>query len=269
MTVPSHDLLPARLAAALSTRRLGRQYVFLPSCGSTNDEVAQRASAGAEEGLLVVTDEQSKGRGRRGRSWHSPAGENLYFSLLLRPALPAQEVAPLTLLAGAALAQALAALGFSPRLKWPNDLLLEDSGEIRKVAGILAEMASEAGRVRHVVLGIGVNVNGLAFPDQLAAQATSLALVSGRRLDRLDVLAGFLAAFEAGYDDLVASGPAKTLVSWQQFALLGQACWVQSGTERIEGIAESVDETGALRMRTGDGHLVPVHAGEIQWQKTR
>jgi BirA family biotin operon repressor/biotin-[acetyl-CoA-carboxylase] ligase len=265
--VTGNDLAEERVAAALGTRRLGRDYVFLPACGSTSDEVAARATAGAGEGLLVATDEQSQGRGRRGRVWHSPAGENLYFSLLLRPALAAQRVAPLTLLVGAGLAQALTALGFSPRLKWPNDVLLEGPNGLRKVAGILAEMASEGGRVRHVVLGIGINVNSRRFPAELAEQAISLAALRDAPLDRAEVLAAFLGVFEPLYDEFVAAGPASAIAAWQGYALLGQSCWVEAGSRRIEGIAEAVDENGALLMRTRDGELVPVHAGEVNWRK--
>ena len=260
------DLSEHRLARLLHTQRLGRRYVFLPSCGSTNDEVAARATD-SPEGLLVATDKQSNGRGRRGRVWHSPAGENLYFSLLLRPALPAQQISPLTLVAGAALAQALASLGFLPRLKWPNDVLLEGENGLRKVAGILAEMASEGGRVRHLVLGVGINVNTREFPTELADLATSLALVQGTALDGTQVLARFLDAFEPLYDGFVATGPAAALATWQRYALLGQSCWVDAGSHRLEGTAEAVDESGALLMRTSDGQLVPVHAGEVNWRK--
>ena len=283
------DLAADKLAAALSTRRLGTDYLFLPTCGSTSDEVATRSMASAEEGLLIATDEQSSGRGRRGRTWHSPPGENLYFSLLLRPALAPHRVAPMTLAAGAALAHALASLGFSPRLKWPNDVLLEGPSRVgegglcprpaaagleptnglRKVAGILAEMASESGRVRHVVLGVGINVNTQCFPAELAEQATSLALSRGGSLDRLQVLAAFLNAFEPLYDDLVAAGPASGLTAWQRFALFGQSCWVEAGSQRVEGVAEAVDESGALLIRKSDGGLIPVHAGEVNWRKTR
>lgn len=263
------DLGADRLTAALDTRWLGREYVFLSACGSTSDEVSERAAMGAKEGLVVVTDQQSKGRGRRGRSWHSPPGENLYFSLLLRPALAPHQVAPMTLLAGAALAQALAGLGFAPRLKWPNDLLLESSTGLCKAAGILAEMATEAGQVRHVILGVGINVNTQDFPAELARQATSLARIRGENIARLAVLAGFLRTFETRYEEFLAKGPASALAAWQTFALLGQDCSVESGSQRLEGIAEAVDESGALLMRTADGRLVPVHAGEINWRKAQ
>ncbi|MGD0836215.1 MAG: biotin--[acetyl-CoA-carboxylase] ligase [Polyangia bacterium] len=271
MLVTRGDLDPERLAGTLTTRRLGRPYLFLASCGSTNDEVAARAAAGAPEGLLLAADQQTRGRGRRGRAWHSPAGENLCFSLLLRPALAAEQVAPLALAAGSALARALEGLGlgFRPLLKWPNDVLLDGVEGPRKVAGILAEMASQRGQVRHLVLGVGINVNSREFAADLAGQATSLALVGGKSLDRLSVLTSFLAAFEPLYQEFVAHGPGAALELWRRFARFGQPCRIELDGDDCDGIAEGVDETGALLVRTGGGTLLPIHAGDVSWSMSR
>jgi BirA family transcriptional regulator, biotin operon repressor / biotin---[acetyl-CoA-carboxylase] ligase len=263
VTSATRDLSPEAVLPQLTTRRLGRDYVFLPSCGSTSDEVAARAKNDAQEGLLVVANAQTNGRGRRGRTWHSPVGENLYCSLLLRPALPARRAAPLTLLAGVALARALATLDFAPRLKWPNDLLLDTGAGLRKAAGLLADMASEGDRVRHLVLGLGVNVNARDFPEPLEHLATSLRLVRGLPVDRGRLLAGFLNAFEPIYDDFLLGKAA--LDEWRRYAVLGQACWVDGNAGRIEGIASDVDDAGALLLRTASGETVAVHAGEVNW----
>src|SRR5215467_8586671 len=132
-----------RLAARLATSSLGRAYEWHDACASTNDLAAARGRTGAPAGLVVAADRQTAGRGRLGRSWHSPPGESLYFSVLLRPARPAAEVPPVTLLVGGAIAQALAPLGVTPRLKWPNDVeLVERDGRRRKLAGILTEMST-------------------------------------------------------------------------------------------------------------------------------
>ncbi len=259
------DLAPPLILSALTTRRLGRRYELLSSCKSTNDEVALRAAHGAEEGLLVVTEAQTGGRGRRGRAWHSPTGENLSFSLLLRPAIAASAASPLTLLAGAALGRALFSLGFSPRLKWPNDVLLDAGDGLRKVAGILTELASEGGRIRHIVVGVGVNVNGQEFPAHLAALATSLRLVRGAALDRGSALAAFINAFEPIYEDFVAHGPAAGLAEWRRFALLGQPCSVERESTRVEGVAEDVDGSGALLIRLAEGERISVHSGQVNW----
>ena len=259
----SEDLDPQRLAELLHTRRLGRAYQLLPACASTSDEVAARARAGADEGLLIVAETQSGGRGRLGRVWHSPPGANLYLSLLLRPAMPPWMVPPLTLLVGGVVAEVLSAAGVAPQLKWPNDVLLPVAGGRRKVAGILTEMASERDRVRHVVVGLGLNVNGTAFPAELAERATSLLLATGRPFDRGTLLAALLDGLEPAYDQFVAEGPARALSRWRQHADLGRRCRVERDGAVIEGVAEDVDAEGTLLVRDDSGHLHRVLSGEI------
>ena len=248
-----NDLAPGAVLQRLRTQRLGRAYEFLSACASTNDVVRSRAAAGAAEGLLVVADSQSAGRGRLGRSWHSPPGQNLYLSLLLRPALPARHATSLTLLAGASLARTLAKAGGAPRLRWPNDLLLPAAGEFRKAAGILTEMATNGEAVRHIVLGVGVNVNGLDFPPELAERATSLRTACGRAFDRAQLLVDFLAAFENVYDDFLARGPASGLVEWRRYADLGRVCRIDQDGVKVEGIATDIDDSGALLVRNDAG----------------
>jgi BirA family biotin operon repressor/biotin-[acetyl-CoA-carboxylase] ligase len=247
----------------LSTRWLGRAYEWHASCASTSDLAAARGRGGAPEGLVVAADAQTGGRGRLGRSWHSPAAENLYLSILLRPARPPAEIPPLTLLAGAAVAEAVAGLGAAPRLKWPNDVLLVETGVTRKVAGILTEMSSEGERVGQVVVGVGLNVNAMDFPPDLVARATSLRRALGHELDRGEVLAALLAAFEPLYDRFRAEGPAAAVDAWQRFAALGERWRVQSGAQPLEGVALGVDPDGALRLRDDAGQIHRVLSGEI------
>jgi BirA family biotin operon repressor/biotin-[acetyl-CoA-carboxylase] ligase len=256
----------ARLASRLETKWLGRAYEWHDECSSTNDLAGARAREGAAQGLVVATERQSAGRGRLGRAWHSPAGENVTLSMLLRPTRPAPEIPPLTLLAGAAVARALARLGLSPRLKWPNDVQLVVDGAPRKVAGILTEMASEGGRVGHVVVGLGLNVNALAFPAELAERATSLRLVAGRAFDRAAVLAAVLASFEPLYDAYAARGPAAAGDAWQPFAALGERCKVTAPGApggQLEGVTIGIDADGALRLRDDAGQIHRVLSGEI------
>jgi BirA family biotin operon repressor/biotin-[acetyl-CoA-carboxylase] ligase len=246
----------------LDTRRLGRDYEFLSACASTNDVVRSRAAAGAVEGLVIVADSQTAGRGRLGRSWHSPPGQNLYLSLLLRPALAARHAAPLTLLAGAALARTLAEAGATPRLRWPNDLLLPAADGFRKAAGILADMATDGERVRHIVLGVGLNVNGLEFPPELAERATSLRMAHGHAFDRGQLLIDFLAAFEPIYDDFLARGPALGLTEWRRYADLGRVCRIDRDGAGVEGIATDIDDEGALLVRDEAGRVHRLISGE-------
>ena len=202
------------------------------------------------------------GRGRLRRSWHSPPGQNLYLSLLLRPAMPARHAAPLTLLAGAALARTLAEAGLAPRLHWPNDLLFPAAGGFRKAAGILTEMATDGERVRYIVLGVGLNVNGLEFPPDLAERATSLRMACGRAFDRAQLLVDFSAVFESIYDDFLARGPAAGLAGWRRYADLGRTCRIDQDGARVEGIATDIDESGALLVRDEAGCVHRMISGE-------
>ena len=255
--------LSTLLADRLRTKWLARRHIHVATCGSTNDVVAGEARNGAHEGLLVTADAQTKGRGRLGRSWHSPPGANLYASMLLRPERPAAEIPPLTLLAGGALARALVGLGFDARVKWPNDLLLIVDGQPRKVAGILTEAATEGHRIGHVVVGVGVNVNTVAFPDDLADMATSLRLARGAAVERVDVLASLLEAFESAYDRFKAEGAAAAIALWEAHADLGRRCRVLSGGRPVEGMPGGLGLDGALHVRDDAGTVHRVVSGEI------
>lgn len=281
------DLDPPRVAALLRTRRLGRPYHFHARCASTNALAAELADAGAPEGTLVVADAQDAGRGRHGRAWFSPSGENLYLSLVLRPAVPPPALPPLTLLAGGAIAGALATLGLVPRLKWPNDVLLAvadpattsssrapapiapvaraaSSGRLRKVCGVLLEMATAGGAVRHAIVGVGLNVNTIAFPADLAERATSLRAHLGRAIDRGVLLADLLARLEPLYDRFVADGPAEAIALWRRFGLRGAPARVVTADGVVEGTMEDLDDQGALILLRADGTRARILSGEVQ-----
>jgi len=260
---PPDPLDEPTVARLLETSWLGRRHIHFETCGSTNDVVAAEARAGAAEGLVVTADEQSVGRGRMGRTWHAPAGVNLTFSLLLRPRRAAVEIPPITLLAGGALAQAVRALGFEARLKWPNDLLLGVPGQGRKVAGILTEATTEGDRIGHVVVGIGLNVNASDFPPELATKATSLFRAGGVPLSRAQVLARVLGAFEHAYDAFQARGAAAATELWEAHADRGTRCRARIEGADVEGVTAGVDATGALLLRDDAGELRRVVSGEV------
>jgi BirA family biotin operon repressor/biotin-[acetyl-CoA-carboxylase] ligase len=233
----------------------------LTECDSTNDEAAAWARDGAPHGAVVTADHQRRGRGRLGRAWHSPPDENLYLSVVLRPAAMApMRVPPITLAAGVAVAEAVADLGIAASLKWPNDLLCGG----KKAAGILAEMASAGDRVEHVILGIGVNLNGTAFPPPLDGIATSLRLSAGRPIAREPFLAALCRRLERACDAFFAGGPAAVLPAWRRYAaFLGERVSVQMGDERIWGQAVDVDAEGALQFLTDEGRRIRVIAGDL------
>jgi BirA family biotin operon repressor/biotin-[acetyl-CoA-carboxylase] ligase len=259
------------LAARLRTRWLGRAFEWHAACGSTNDLAGERARGGAATGLVVAADAQTAGRGRLGRNWHSPPGDNLYFSVVLRPGRPTAEIPALTLLGGAAVARALATFGVEPLLKWPNDVeLLDEKGQRRKVAGILTEMASAGANASHVVVGVGINVNGAEFPPELAERATSLRrALDGpvdRPIDRAAVLAAVLEALEPLCEAFDRRGPAAAVEAFEAHAAFPAPCRVTvpgRTQERLAGTALGVDPDGALRLRDETGQIHRVISGEL------
>jgi BirA family biotin operon repressor/biotin-[acetyl-CoA-carboxylase] ligase len=228
---------------------------------------AGRAREGAPAGLVVAAEEQTAGRGRLGRSWHSRQGESLTFSIVLRSQRSAAEIPPITLLVGAAVAEAVRALGLRPRLKWPNDVqLVDEAGRRRKLAGILTEMASAGERIEHVIVGVGINVNALEFPPEIAETATSIRHALGRAVDRTELLAGVLGALEPRVEDFEARGPAAAVDAFAAFAALPEPCRVglpgRPG-EVVEGTALGVDPDGALRVQDGAGRIHRIVSGEL------
>jgi BirA family biotin operon repressor/biotin-[acetyl-CoA-carboxylase] ligase len=271
--------LPAHVAEALvraapRLEGLGRQVHYFAQIGSTNDEAARLAAEGAPEGTVVLAAAQTAGRGRRGRSWHSPPGAGVYMSVVLRAAGASTgqgDGSLITLMAGGAAAEAVErTTGVVPALKWPNDLVVERSTtsgvERRKLAGILAEGAAVGGALSSVVLGIGINVRPTAYPPELAGIATSLVTERGRDVDDGEVVAELLAALARGRDDLRGGDTTRVLDRWRRYGrpLLGRRVTFTNAEGTFGGVAEDIDEAGALVVSTPRGSMRVV-AGEVQW----
>jgi BirA family biotin operon repressor/biotin-[acetyl-CoA-carboxylase] ligase len=274
--------IPAEFNDALARVRLGRigsTVFFYPTIGSTNDTAASLAASGAgeagarqPEGLVVFADEQTAGRGRRGRSWFSPPGSGLYVSVVLAPGRarvdPDRATTLLTLAAGAALAEGIeVATGLRVDVKWPNDLLVGR----RKLSGILAEGVTVGGpagppRVETVVLGYGINISPAAFPPALGDRATSIETELGRAVDRPLVLAETLAALSRRYDDLLEGRFDAILEAWRGRASSSRGARVtwQTAAGTQAGVTAGIDERGALFVRTAAG-LERIVAGELMW----
>lgn len=230
---------------------------------STIDE-AWACGPEAASGLLVVADAQRRGRGRAGRTWHSPPGTGLWISWLFRPLHEPSRWPLLPLVAGVATARAVDPFGVRLLLKWPNDLVSGD-GSFRKVGGVLAELRSGDGAPA-VVLSLGLNVRGDAvrFPAELRDAAASLEQLGGRPLDRLAVLRAVLAAWTASVRDLSRDATRSALVAWRErSAILGRVVRLREGVAEVEGIARDVDEDGALVVRLESGVEMLVRAGEV------
>ena len=246
------DLSQAQIAPLLSTRTLGRSLELKPSTASTNDDARRAASDGCADGHVIVADTQTAGRGSRGRAWSSPAGTDLYFSVVARLALPAASVPPLTLVVGLAVAEALdavlatASLTNTTCVKWPNDVWLAG----HKLVGILVESASVGERLEPLVIGIGINVNRESFPDDLAVPATSLALAHGSPLVRSRVLARVLNQLESWLDRFVAEGPGAAIDAINQRLALRNE---RARCGDVVGIVQRVASSGALVLQTERG----------------
>ena len=229
------------------------------SLPSTNTELARLASEGAAEGVSIVADEQTAGRGRLQRAWSSPKGAGLYFSILLRPAIPQNHWPLITFMAALAVGDALGeASGVQTDIKWPNDLL---SGE-RKICGILAE-AIETPAGRAVIVGIGINLTQNAFPPELANVATSVATSTGRPPDRERILAALLDALSRWYSLL--DEPGRIVDAWSNRSsyAIGKLVQVSNGDDLWQGTTAGVEPDGALRLRTASGEIKLVRAGDV------
>lgn len=229
--------------------------------GSTNDVALLMAEHGAPDGTLVGADLQTAGRGRQGRAWSSPPGSGLYVSMILRP--PAAIASLLTIAAGVSVAEGIReATGLSTDLKWPNDVYAAG----RKVAGILAESDLSDARLNHVVLGVGINVNHAQYPPEVATRATSIERELGRPVDRGLVLASCLSSLNVRYRQL-HKAPSTVLDAWRSYAasMLKRRVECTVGLQSVTGVAEDIDERGALVVRVGDD-IVRVISGEVVWR---
>ncbi|RME44234.1 MAG: biotin--[acetyl-CoA-carboxylase] ligase [Caldilineae bacterium] len=252
----------------LDTHTFGQTVLYYDQLDSTNTELKRLADVGAPEGTLVIADEQLAGRGRFERRWLAPPGSSLLTSLLFRPTfLPPDRVQYITMLCALAAVDAIAATtGVSVELKWPNDLLYGG----RKLAGLLTELSFAGERLDWVVVGLGLNVNvdfsALVASSQayaaLAKTATSLRMITGTHVPRLPLLQAYLQAVERRYDALKrGETPYKAWVA--KLTMLGQPVAVSTGEAVLAGVAEGVDEGGALLLRLPDGRLERVLAGDV------
>ena len=268
MGIPA-DIAPGVIEGALRTRVIGRPVEVTAEIGSTNDAVMAAGRAGRAEGLAIVADRQTAGRGRRGRTWASTAGVGLYTSLLLRPDLPPDRIPLLTLVAGLGVAEAIEEMAsVAARLKWPNDVLVDG----RKVAGILAETAfADTTSISHVVVGIGINVNHdrQDLPEAEFPEATSLYLATGRIIPRGHLAATVYERIDRWYgvfcqrrfDEILASGRGRS-------ATLRHVVEVLAGEGTWQGVAMDLDSDGALLVRAEHGGVRRVIASDVSIRGT-
>ena len=247
-----------RAASRESKPKLGRPLMYQPVTGSTNDNALLAARSGAPHGSLFVTDEQTAGRGRRGNTWLSAAGESLLFSVLLRPELELAQASALTLAVGLALRDAIGPLlSDVAKLKWPNDLYVND----KKLAGILVESQLQGERLQAVVVGVGLNVSSRGFPAEIAARATSLALLGAADIEREPLLQAVLNAMALRVDAYQRTGVAGILDE------LNAADALRDRRLRVdaqEGVGRGIDEQGRLLLADDAGVVHAIIAGTVE-----
>jgi len=267
-------LLPEMLAPSLkgtifggglgSTKQIHHYYKI----GSTNSEAMRSAAEGAPEGSVFLAEEQLAGRGRGAHTWHSARSAGIYCSVILRPVMPPSDALIFSLAVG--LAVRAAVMDIAPQLrvdlKWPNDLLL--SG--KKFCGILTEMNAEATRVRHLVVGMGINVNQVKFPAELREIATSLRIETGTEWSRVELCAALLKSLDREYRTLVEDAGARDAIlrrfEESSSSVRGRKVSIEVSTDEnggLAGVTEGLDERGFLRVRTADG-LRTVVSGTVR-----
>jgi len=252
------DVLKRQLKGTLFGKRI---YHFFKT-DSTNRIAFELGHAGEMEGAIVLAEEQSAGRGRAGRTWHSERAAGIYVTLLLRPKLAPVQAPLLTMMAGLSAHAAVEAVtGLAVDLKWPNDLMIHG----KKAGGILTEMHAEPGLVRFVVVGIGLNVNQERFPGELAAIATSLRQETGKTQSRMELLVRLLREFESDYNRFLREGVAGVI---QRFEVVssyahGKKVRVTNGTESYVGTTAGLGPEGLLQVEREDGRVVTVIAGDV------
>lgn len=243
--------------------QIGWRIHYFDEIDSTQEAARELAAGGAAQGSVVIAERQSAGRGRMGRSWHSPSGVNLYMTIVLRPRMPLSEVPLLSLVAGVAAAQAIEPI--APRLvslKWPNDIWLRG----RKAGGIIAEAVTDHSQaLDFVLLGIGINVNLDAndVPEELRGKATSIRIATGRPCDRMALAGSLFSLLDSRYMEFETSGFDAIRPQWERFsALTSKRVAIVDGARRTAGVVKGIDSTGALTLDTGQ-QLVRIVAGEV------
>lgn len=274
------------IASNLKISLIGKDISFYKEIDSTNETAKEFASNDAREGFAVVADCQKKGKGRLGRRWESPAGVNIYTSIILRPHIPPVFAPQLTLVSAVAVAETVGeflnppaspfseggikdfppltegGMGGFLSVKWPNDILINS----KKVAGILTEMDSEADRINFVILGIGVDVNMVKnmFPKELRAIATSIKEETGRDISRIDFLQNLYLNVEKWYKLYLKNGFEPIRKAWNvYFKMAGKILRVQQMDKVVEGVAMGIDTDGALLLQGKDGNVLRIISGDV------
>jgi BirA family biotin operon repressor/biotin-[acetyl-CoA-carboxylase] ligase len=263
MLFPELSIEEIREGLSSQNVKIGSEIFFYPAIASTNTAAAELAAKGQREGAVIIADSQTEGRGRRGRLWVSPAGKNLYLSIIMRPDLPPRDAAMLTFMSSVACASAIQRLSsVAISIKWPNDLMVAD----KKLGGILTEMKTNADSIDYAVIGIGININLLTadMPDIIRETATSVMIQTGRPQSRTQYALEIIKSLDYWYSILLQSGKVPVIEAWQSLSsTLGRTVTATTGEVTLTGLAEGIDNEGLLILRLADSSVMKINAGDI------
>ncbi|NLY42752.1 MAG: biotin--[acetyl-CoA-carboxylase] ligase [Clostridiaceae bacterium] len=260
----SGSIVPEEIRMRLSSQFFGKNILYYDTVASTNTIAKKEAAEGCEEGTIVIAEGQTSGRGRLGRKWVSPPRSGIWMSIILRPDILPEQAPFMTMLASLATVHAIENVaGVHAGIKWPNDIVLES----KKVCGILTEMSAEIGHVNYIVVGIGINVNinKSDFSEEIKGMATSLSSVTGRDIDRNELIVKLLENFEQAYMKMRDKDARKMMINeYKGYCVtLGRRVKVNLKEEVIEGTAVDVADDGQLVVRTDDGIKHRILSGEV------
>ncbi len=251
------------LKKSLDCRYVGSDIIFLPKVDSTNNLAKEYAKKSNKEGLVIVADSQSGGRGRTGKSWHSPPETGVYLSVILKPDIKPEYLSFITLVAGVSAASTINEFCHrKANLKWPNDVLINN----KKVCGLLCEMTQKQESCLSVIVGIGINANQMMeqFPEDLKNKATSLKMVNGSSTNRLTLIRSLLTNLDREYHLFLAEGGLSVIEKWRlNTDLFGRIVSIKRGSSVTTGKAMRLDELGRLILLLKNGEEEPFDSGEI------
>lgn len=261
--VESPDILTKEeLESLMHTRWAGKNIVYYEETDSTNLRIRKLGDQGAPHGTLAAADRQTSGRGRRGRTWDSPSGENIYMSILLRPQIMPERAPMLTLVMALSVAEAVrSSLGLEVQIKWPNDII---SGG-KKLVGILTEMNAQIDYIDYVTVGVGINVNQTEFPEELKSTASSLAIECGHPVKRALLVAAVMERLEENYEIFMRAEDLSGLMEKYSSMLVNRNrdVMILGAKENYRAYALGINRTGELLVRREDGTEEAIFAGEV------
>lgn len=255
-------LTESEIKSQLKTEWAGNSIVYIQTVDSTNNLAKKLGEEKMPHGTLVIAEEQTAGKGRRGKSWSAPVKEGIWMTILLRPDLKPESASMLTLIAGLSVTKAIEEVtGLNVQIKWPNDIVYQG----KKLCGILTEMSAEMEGIHYVVVGIGINVNIENFPEELEEKATSLKIACGRKISRVEIITSFLKYFEGDYQKFLQTESLELLKEEYEKRLVNKNQKVKVSEPKNEyiGTALGIENQGGLLVEKEDKSIVIVNSGEV------